>query len=74
MPPGASPRVARPGPPGSPYGDAPGHVCVAVVGATTRSRTVETGDTDRAANMDVFARQLLRLFDEVLRGTGPGAN
>jgi len=57
------------GPLGSPYGDAPGHVCVAVVGATTRVRTIETDDTDRAANMDVFARQLLLLFDEVLQGS-----
>jgi PncC family amidohydrolase len=55
------------GPSGSPYGDAPGHVCVAVAGAITASRTIETGDADRAANMDVFARQLLLLFDETLR-------
>ncbi|MET3494661.1 CinA family protein [Variovorax boronicumulans] len=55
------------GPSGSPYGDAPGHVCVAVAGAVTASRTLETGDTDRPANMDVFARQLLALFDETLR-------
>ncbi|MEJ8847153.1 CinA family protein [Variovorax rhizosphaerae] len=56
------------GPMGSPYGDAPGHVCVAVVGASAAHvRTIETGDTNRAANMDVFARQLLLLFAEVLR-------
>lgn len=55
------------GPTGSPYGDAPGHVCVAVVGAETHSRTIENGDTDRPANMDVFARQLLQLFVEVLQ-------
>ncbi|KQX19818.1 CinA family protein [Variovorax sp. Root434] len=55
------------GPSGSPYGDAPGHVCIAVVGAVTVSRTIETGDTDRPANMDVFARHLLTLFDETLR-------
>jgi PncC family amidohydrolase len=54
------------GPSGSPYGDAPGHVCVAVVGATTLSRTIETGSGDRAANMDLFARQLLVLFEEAL--------
>ncbi len=57
------------GPAGSPYGDAPGHVCVAVVGAASRSRTVETGFTDRPRNMDLFARQVLALFDEVLQAS-----
>ena len=55
------------GPSGSPYGDAPGHVCVAIAGAATASRTIETGDANRVWNMDVFARQLLLLFDETLR-------
>lgn len=56
------------GPTGSRYGDAPGHVAMAVVGTgeMTVTRTVETGDTNRAANMDVFARQVLLLFEEVL--------
>ena len=58
------------GPSGSPYGDAPGHVCVAVAGAVTASRTIETEDADRASNMDVFARQLLLLLDETLRAQG----
>ncbi|MDQ0607503.1 nicotinamide-nucleotide amidase [Variovorax sp. W1I1] len=58
------------GPSGSPYGDAPGHVCVAVAGAVTVSRTIENGTTDRPANMALFARQLLALFDEVLRDKG----
>ncbi|MDM0054823.1 CinA family protein [Variovorax fucosicus] len=55
------------GPSGSPYGDAPGHLCIAVVGTITASRTIETGDTNRALNMNLFARQLLSLFDEALR-------
>lgn len=55
------------GPSGSPYGDAPGHVCVAVAGDATRSRTIETAVGERALNMDLFARQLLALFDEVLQ-------
>lgn len=56
------------GPAGSPYGDAPGHVCLAIVGGTvTLSRTIENGSTDRPGNMDLFARQLLALFDETLR-------
>ena len=50
----------------SPYGDAPGHVCLAVIGAAPCTRTIETGEGDRALNMDLFARQLLKLFDEVL--------
>ena len=54
------------GPTGSRYGDSPGHVCVAVVGTTSTARTIETGDTNRPANMDVFARQALLLFAEVL--------
>jgi len=55
------------GPSGSPYGDAPGHVCVAVAGAITVSRTIENETTDRPANMEMFARQLLALFDETLQ-------
>lgn len=59
------------GPSGSPYGDAAGHVCIAVVGATiTHSRTVETGLTDRPVNMDLFARQLLTLFEQALQTPG----
>ena len=56
------------GPSPSPYGDAPGRVCIAVVGATTLSRTIETGSNDRAANMDLFARHLLLMFEEILLG------
>jgi nicotinamide-nucleotide amidase len=55
------------GPSGSPYGDAPGHVCMAVAGAATESRTIATGQSDRPMNMDLFARALLQLFDEALR-------
>ena len=54
------------GPSGSPYGDAPGHVCIAVVGAASVSKTIATGNDDRAANMDLFARHLLVLFEETL--------
>lgn len=55
------------GPSPSPYGDVPGRVCLAVAGTTTAVRTVETGQTDRPVNMDLFARHLLALFDETLR-------
>ncbi|SFM57947.1 Competence-damaged protein [Variovorax sp. OV329] len=61
------------GPSASPYGDPPGRVCLAVVGAASMARTIETGTADRAANMDLFARHLLQLFHEVLRaGSGQG--
>jgi PncC family amidohydrolase len=61
------------GPAGSPYGDAPGHVCLAIVGAATASRTLENGGTDRPRNMDLFARQLLALFEETLAAEAPSA-
>ena len=54
------------GPSGSPYGDPAGRTCLAVVGAASHSRVVETGSTDRPTNMDLFARHLLALFDAVL--------
>jgi nicotinamide-nucleotide amidase len=54
------------GPSGSPYGDAAGHVCIAVVGATSVTKTIATANDDRAANMDLFARHLLVLFEETL--------
>jgi nicotinamide mononucleotide (NMN) deamidase PncC len=54
------------GPSDSPAGDPAGRACLAVVGATERSRTVQTGSTERAANMELFARELLALFDDVL--------
>ena len=38
-----------------------------VVGVTTTSQTVETGEADRSRDMNLFARHLLCLFDEVLR-------
>jgi PncC family amidohydrolase len=60
------------GPSGSRYGDAPGHVCVAVAGAAASIRTIATGSADRARNMDLFARHLLQLFDEILQAQAPG--
>ncbi len=60
------------GPTGSRYGDAPGHVCVAVVGTAGTSRTIETGGADRQLNMDIFARLLLQLFEETLKAQVPG--
>jgi PncC family amidohydrolase len=55
------------GPAGNPYGDAAGHCCYAVSGpGGTVSRTLETGDTDRLANMLAFSRALLTLLREQL--------
>lgn len=59
------------GPTGNRYGDASGHVCIAVAGPVNTALTIETGQTDRAGNMDVFARQLLRLFEEALLAQPP---
>jgi len=62
------------GPRGNPYGDAAGHTCIAVDGPTAYSETLETGESDREANMCRFARRTLEAFAEVLRaGASPGA-
>ncbi|KSB88379.1 damage-inducible protein [Caulobacter vibrioides] len=51
------------GPEGNRYGDAAGHVCLAVVGAGQEvSLTVETGVEDRETNMRRFAEQALALL------------
>jgi nicotinamide-nucleotide amidase len=56
------------GPTGNRYGDAAGHSCIAICGPQTRTITLETGQSDREANMWRFAREALDLFEEVLRG------
>ena len=50
------------GPTGNPYGDAAGHSCVAVSGPVELAMTVETGQSDRAANMQAFAAAALKLL------------
>jgi PncC family amidohydrolase len=55
------------GPTGNRYGDAAGHACLAVAGKRTASRTLETGSSDRVANMTAFANSALELLEEVLR-------
>ena len=55
------------GPSGNRYGDAPGHSCIAVAGPKERAITIETGQSDRVANMRIFARDALRLLEELLR-------
>ena len=54
------------GPSGNRYGDAAGHCCLAYAGPSERSKTIETRNDDRAANMDAFARAALELFLEAL--------
>ncbi|MBV9544115.1 MAG: CinA family protein, partial [Chloroflexi bacterium] len=55
------------GPTGNRYGDAAGHCCLAVAGASERAQTLETGVTDRQQNMQLFAEAGLRMLLEALR-------
>jgi nicotinamide-nucleotide amidase len=50
------------GPTGNRYGDAAGHSCMAVAGAATNVITLETGRSDRQANMQEFAKTALGLL------------
>ena len=54
------------GPTGNRYGDAAGHACLAVSGSTELVRTLETGSSDRAANMRAFALAALALLHEAV--------
>lgn len=54
------------GPTGNPYGDAAGHTCVAVAGPVEAVITIETGESDRAANMQAFAAAALELLKRAL--------
>jgi len=56
------------GPKGNRYGDAPGHSCIAVVGPVEKAITVETGQSDREANMWAFTKAALELFEETVKG------
>ncbi|MFN0162743.1 MAG: CinA family protein [Burkholderiales bacterium] len=50
------------GPSGNRYGDAAGHTCLALSGPVEESLTLETGMTDRLANMRLFAAAALNLL------------
>jgi nicotinamide-nucleotide amidase len=51
------------GPTGNRYGDAPGHVCLAIIGPSIeRTRTLETASSDRLSNMQAFAAAALQLL------------
>ena len=55
------------GPTGNRYGDSAGHACFAVAGPVERVLTLETGDTDRDANMWAFTRAALDLLEACVR-------
>jgi nicotinamide-nucleotide amidase len=50
------------GPTGNRYGDAAGHSCMAIAGPETEVMTLETGSSDRLANMHAFAATALNLL------------
>src|ERR1700731_1453175 len=50
------------GPTGNRYGKSPGDSCMAVAGTTTSVITLETGRSDRQANMHEFAKTALGLL------------
>jgi nicotinamide-nucleotide amidase len=55
------------GPGGNRYGDAAGHTCFAVIGeGVSEARTLETGSSDRRANMQAFAIAALSLMETIL--------
>jgi PncC family amidohydrolase len=54
------------GPTGNGYGDAAGHSCLALSGPVEMAFTLETGESDRDANMHAFALAALKLLDKGL--------
>lgn len=50
------------GPAGNRYGDEAGHTCVAISGPAEAVLTIETGESDRNANMTAFAAAALELL------------
>lgn len=56
------------GPTGNPYGDAAGHTCVAIAGphGVEEALTIETGLSDRVANMRAFAFEALSFLERAI--------
>ena len=55
------------GPTGNRYGDAAGHTCIGLEGpGFSRAVTLETGSTDRVANMRAFAKHAMELLAAAL--------
>ena len=61
------------GPTGNRYGDAAGHCCLAVAGPVERAVTLETGSSDRVANMRTFSAAALDLLAQALAGVSTGS-
>lgn len=57
------------GPAGNRYGDAAGHSCMAVAGPRAVTITLETGSSDRIANMRAFSLRALELFAETINSS-----
>ena len=57
------------GPTGNPYGDAAGHSCLAISGSVEFALTLETGSTDRIANMYAFTAEALNLLLRALENS-----
>jgi nicotinamide-nucleotide amidase len=55
-------EIGAAGPTGSRYGDPAGHSCIAIAGPVERAVTVDTGASDRVANMRAFAKAALELL------------
>lgn len=56
------------GPRGNRYGDAAGHVCIAVAGPTNAVMTLETGSAEREENMWEFAQAALDFLRATIEG------
>jgi nicotinamide-nucleotide amidase len=54
------------GPSGNRYGDAAGHCCLAIVGPHETAHVLETGCSDRSANMVTFANAALALLEQAM--------
>jgi PncC family amidohydrolase len=59
-------EIGAAGPTGSRYGDPAGHSCIAIAGPVERALTIETGASDRVANMRAFARAALELLAQCI--------
>jgi PncC family amidohydrolase len=54
------------GPTGNRYGDAAGHSAIALAGPVERTMTLETGNSDRPANMQAFSKAALEFLLKAL--------
>jgi nicotinamide-nucleotide amidase len=59
-------EIGASGPTGSRYGDPAGTSCIAVVGPQNGARLVKTNQSDRAANMQLFAQAALDLLGQLV--------